>query len=350
MKDLALPDHLPMLRAAGVSCFKVEGRKKSPLYVATTTDYYRKLLDGRLTPDDRAVQEADLQAVFSRPWTHLFVQSHKDKEVADRDTVGHRGTLVGKVESIRGSGSESRLRFRTKRALERHDGLQIDLPVLGKPFGFPVDHLWVLDPDRGTKMQEVFEAAANAIVEVGLPPDHPSIPVGAPVYCSSSQSVKQRYRFDRPKPKLYRVRRSLDVTLKLDDNELVATGGIEPRNRGETKIEARRTLVGPFAPAKDGAAMTQAARSAFDKLGDTGLALSSFTFENAANCFVPVSRLNHLRRELTSGLEEQLHHAQQARVAKILSSFPRSAWERGGFGFAVPVVDQSRSRRFRRGV
>ncbi len=37
MKDLALPDHMPALRAAGVSCFKVEGRKKSPLYVATTT-------------------------------------------------------------------------------------------------------------------------------------------------------------------------------------------------------------------------------------------------------------------------------------------------------------------------
>ena len=46
MKDLALPDHIPALRAAGVSCFKIEGRKKSPLYVATTTDYYRKLMDG----------------------------------------------------------------------------------------------------------------------------------------------------------------------------------------------------------------------------------------------------------------------------------------------------------------
>jgi putative protease len=49
MKDLALPDHIPALRAAGVSCFKVEGRKKSPLYVATTIDYYRKWLDGRMT-------------------------------------------------------------------------------------------------------------------------------------------------------------------------------------------------------------------------------------------------------------------------------------------------------------
>src|SRR5262249_40588772 len=141
MKDLALPDHLPALRAAGVSCFKIEGRKKSPLYVATTTDYYRKLIDGTLRPNERPVHEAEMQTVFSRPWTGLFVQSHKDKEVADRDTVGHRGTLVGKVEAVERHGPEARLRFRTARALERHDGLQIDLPVLGKPFGFPVDQL-----------------------------------------------------------------------------------------------------------------------------------------------------------------------------------------------------------------
>src|SRR5262249_24262724 len=71
MKDLALPVHIPALRSAGVSCFKIEGRKKSPLYVATTTDYYRKLIDGNLTESERQVREADLQTVFSRPWTHL---------------------------------------------------------------------------------------------------------------------------------------------------------------------------------------------------------------------------------------------------------------------------------------
>src|SRR5581483_9868774 len=129
MKDLALPDHLPALRAAGVSCFKIEGRKKSPLYVATTTDYYRRLLAGTLDPAERPDLQADLQTVFSRPWTRLFVDSHKDKEVADRDTVGHRGTAVGRVEAILGEGAtEARLRFRTRRPLERHDGLQVDLP------------------------------------------------------------------------------------------------------------------------------------------------------------------------------------------------------------------------------
>src|SRR5207245_4698607 len=188
MKDLALPDHVPALRAAGVSCFKIEGRKKSPLYVATTTDYYRRLIDGRLDPAERPDIEADMQTVFSRPWTRLFVHSHKDKEVADRDTVGHRGTLIGNVEAIAGK-PHARLRFRTQRPLERHDGLQIDLPVLGKPFGFAVDRLFLLN--RQGKREEAFEAPAGATVEVELPADYPNIPLNAPIYCASSQAVKQ---------------------------------------------------------------------------------------------------------------------------------------------------------------
>ncbi len=64
-----MPDHLPALRAAGVSCFKVEGRKKSPLYVATTTDYYRKLLDMgvkrfALSPEDGLANMRSLLAEF----------------------------------------------------------------------------------------------------------------------------------------------------------------------------------------------------------------------------------------------------------------------------------------------
>src|SRR4029077_2854056 len=101
------------LRASGVACFKIEGRKKSPLYVATTTDCYRRLLDGKLDVEERPAREADLQTVFSRPWTGLFLHSHKDKEVADRDTVGHRGARIGKVERIvELPRSGRRLRFR----------------------------------------------------------------------------------------------------------------------------------------------------------------------------------------------------------------------------------------------
>jgi putative protease len=316
MKDLALPDHVPALRAAGVSCFKVEGRKKSPLYVATTTDYYRRLIDGRLSPDERPEREADLQTVFSRPWTRLFVQSHKDKEVADRDTVGHRGTPVGKVEAVLDAGTfEARLRFRTSRPLEKHDGLQVDLPVLGKPFGFAVERLWRVG--RGGRREEVFEAPGGAVVEVSLPRDHPALPAGAPVYCSSSQAVKNRYRHDRPKPGLCRTRRPLAVELVVTADALTATGRVLPRHSHEEAVEVTRAVSGTFAPARDGAAMGAAARAAFEKLGQTRLALESFAFRNEEDRFVPVSLLNRLRRELTDAVEGALRRRLAERVERV---------------------------------
>lgn len=339
MKDLALPDHLPALRAAGVSCFKVEGRKKSPLYVATTTDYYRKLLDGRLTPEDRPDHEADMQTVFSRPWTRLFVQSHKDKEVADRDTVGHRGTRVGVVDSVRGAGTrDARLRFRTTRAIERHDGIQIDLPVLGKPYGFAVDHLWRVN---GKRLEEVFEAPAGSRVEVGLPADHPELPVGAPIYCSSSQSVKRRYRHQRPKAGLFRARREMQIVGGLSREELVVEARVAAPYAGAAEVCLSRSIAGPFTGAKDAAGMDAAFRTTFEKLGDTRLTLGTLKFKNPEGCFVPVSRMNGLRRELVAAVEAALDDAVKQRAERVKQEIrvpvPRATARDAGFRWSVKV-------------
>jgi putative protease len=327
MKDLALPDHIPALRAAGVSCFKVEGRKKSPLYVATTTDYYRRIIDGRLEQAERPDIEADLQTVFSRPWTRLFVQSHRDKEVADRDTVGHRGTPIGKVEAVLDAATrEPRLRFRTRRSLEKHDGLQIDLPVLGKPFGFAVERLWLTASGKGRR-QEVFEAPAGSLVEVSLPRDHPQLPAGAPVYCSSSQAVKNRYRYEHPKPGAFRTRRVMDVELTLTADALIATGRIS------SDITVTRTVSGPFDRARDTATMATAARSAFEKLGQTRLERGRFTFRNDDDRFVPVSALNKLRRDLTAAAEDML----QQRHAELVQQVKAAAMPRTEY--PVPITE-----------
>jgi hypothetical protein len=82
-------------------------------------------------------------------------------------------------------------------------------------------------------------------------------------------------------------------------------------------IEARRTLDGPFPPANDAEAMAAAARGAFDKMGDTGLSLASFRWENPAARFVPVSRLNAVRRDLAADLEAALRRAAEECVARI---------------------------------
>ena len=58
---------------------------------------------------------------------------------------------------------------------------------------------------------------AETLVEVSLPHDHPEIPRGAPVYCSSSQAVKQKYRYQRPKPGQWHGVKPLCVEATLSD-------------------------------------------------------------------------------------------------------------------------------------
>jgi U32 family peptidase len=312
MKDLALPDEVRHLCDAGVTSFKIEGRMKSPLYVAATTDYYRKLIDGTLRPDERARHEADIQAIFSRPWTDLFTESRKHLDVADPDWVGHRGTPAGQAESVfRDRAGKPWLRFKASRAIEKHDGLQIDLSGLAKPFGFAVDDLRIAG-ESGT----VFDTPTDAVVEVRLPSDHPTIPRGATVYCASSQDVKRRYRFDPPKAGRFRSRRAMDVTVKLDVGKLAVSA-----RAGTAQTESE--LKGPFSPAKDPAKTESAVRTAFEKLGDTRFSLGELRFQNSAGLFVPVSQLNQLRRDLTAALESKLADSLTARIREVEADMVR---------------------------
>lgn len=309
MKDLALPDHVAALRDAGVACLKIEGRKKGPTYVAAAVDFYRRLLDGTLPPGERAAREADLQATFARPWTTLYLDSHREKDVADRDLVGHRGAPVGTVEAVVKAGGGAAVRFRTARALARHDGLQIEIPGLDRPFGFGVSALRLVQ--RGAAA-EVFEAPAGALVEVPLPDGYPTIPRGAPVSCSSSQVVKLRYRVDTPNLGLRRARRPMHVTADVtaEGIRLQATAETAP---GRT-VRAEAAIPGALEPARDAGRMAQSARAAFEKLGDTRFRLAELAWRDPGGRFVPLSRLNDARRALTGALDAAISADVRARA------------------------------------
>ena len=329
MKDLALPDFIPSLIGAGVACFKIEGRKKNPLYVAATTRYYRDLLDGRMKPHERPAREAELQTIFSRPWTRLFVQSHRDKEVADRDTVGHRGTRIGAVEAVVTDDRGDWLRFTTSRRLEVRDGIQVDLPRLSEPFGCGIVALRFSGPRpslaaaedghrecgqdaRGPGERRTFEVPADSTIEVLLPTDHPDLLVGAPVYCSSSQEVKQRYRITRPKPGLHVTRLAVDFHVAIDRNGLNVRASGSVNGSAARHCQAVVRQAGPYEPARDAARQETAVRAAFEKLGDTCFSIGSLVYTNPEGLFVPISVLNQVRREVTASLAQELKKERNA--------------------------------------
>lgn len=324
MKDLALTGDVVKLREAGVFSYKIEGRKKSPLYVAAVTQYYRNLLEGRLSVLEKRAAEEEIKTIFSRPWTDLYLNSSRNRTVTDIEVVGHRGAPIGFVERIVRRGGGEWIQFKTQRRLERHDGIQTDVPGRGRPFGFPVDHLRLVS-EQGKPLDEVFEVPANCLVEVGLPADHPAVESGAPLYCSSSQNVKQQYRFPRPKPGLHRVRMAVTIVLNVSADKLEAVASLVMCDG----LVAKASLPGPFETCRDAGGVTQAAQAAFGKLGDTRFELAGFQVNNPDSRFIPVSMLNRLRREVTARLEDSVvahrqHalHAVQVAEKPVNTSFP----------------------------
>ncbi len=314
MKDLALTADVLKARDAGVFSFKIEGRKKSALYVAAVTRYYRSLLDKRLSPDAKREAEEDIKTIFSRPWTDLYAKSAFNRSVTDAEVVGHRGAPIGTVQEIVRPGRDAWVRFKTGRRIERHDGIQTDVPGQGRPFGFPVDRLRLAGA-RGKRPDEVYEAPAHEVIDVLLPREHPEIAVGATLYCSSSQEVKQRYRFPRPKPGAFKVRTPVGVVVEVEAQAVTVCAQVA--RRPGRAMSATASLEGTFEPSQDAVKADLAIRGAFEKLGDSRFELADYVIRNPVGLFVPISLMNRLRREVMSSLADRMDEESHRNIQVI---------------------------------
>ena len=322
MRDLSLLPHLPALARAGVASLKIEGRMKGAAYVAAVSDLYRRKLDGRLSPDEERERLQDLQTIFSRPVTSLhFAGRAPAASVIDASAVGHRGAPVGRVESVRRERGEAWLRFRSSRALERHDGLQVDVPGSTRPFGFALARLRLARDPRPR-----LSTPAGALVEAALPPDAPRLPEGATVFCSSSLAVRRRFEVSLPVPSAP-PRRPIDVAVRLSPGG--ARFEAAARAKDGAPLFATADIPGPLDAARQPEATPGAVRKAFLRLGDTRWTPGSIAVDDPQGRFLPASRLNDARRELAARLDaaddaaaDAAHSALHAALADLLSALP----------------------------
>src|SRR5947209_7727689 len=102
-RDLAAYDLLPELLAAGVSCFKIEGRMKGPEYVANVVEKYRRALDAAIEHRQFPLtsrDEEELRYSFSRGFSHGFLRGSNHQELVHGLYPGHRGVLVGRALEV----------------------------------------------------------------------------------------------------------------------------------------------------------------------------------------------------------------------------------------------------------
>jgi len=121
-QDLAAFNLVPELIDAGVSCFKIEGRLKTPEYVANITRHYRRAIDeamaGRVAQFTRQ-DVTEMELSFSRGFSPGWLNGCDHKMLVPGLSSAKRGVKLGQVESVRGA----RVRVRLECSVARGDGI-----------------------------------------------------------------------------------------------------------------------------------------------------------------------------------------------------------------------------------
>lgn len=126
-KDLCGIAYLPRLIQAGVKCFKIEGRMKSPEYVATVTRIYRKYIDMVLNNDNFIIDEKDindLMQVFNRGgFSDGHLDSKHNRNLIFPEKPSNMGIYLGTIKKY--NSNKGHITLQLEEDLELGDSISV---------------------------------------------------------------------------------------------------------------------------------------------------------------------------------------------------------------------------------
>jgi len=140
-KDLCMIEHIPELVNAGIDSFKIEGRMKTALYVATVARTYRMAIDKYFeNPEEYENKKSEYLDMISegiyRQFTtgFFFGKPDENSQVYDKNDYEHSYTYLGIISDVDESGMcgfEQRNKFSVGETIEvmKPDGRNIEVTV-----------------------------------------------------------------------------------------------------------------------------------------------------------------------------------------------------------------------------
>ena len=140
-KDLCMIEHIPELMEAGIDSFKIEGRMKTALYVATVARTYRKAIDDYLKDpalyrEHMPWYQAEIAKCTMREFTtgFYFDKPGTDAQIYENNTYIKNYTYLGTIEEVdqRGFGRiEQKNKFSAGETIEvmKPDGRNLTAAV-----------------------------------------------------------------------------------------------------------------------------------------------------------------------------------------------------------------------------
>ena len=110
-KDLCMIEHIPEMIDAGINSFKIEGRMKTALYVATVARTYRRAIDDRFESPELYRQnlpwyKSEIGKCTYRQFTTGFYFGKPDEnmQIYNNSTYVVESVFLGIIEEVTGSG------------------------------------------------------------------------------------------------------------------------------------------------------------------------------------------------------------------------------------------------------
>ncbi|MFM7058559.1 MAG: DUF3656 domain-containing protein [Planctomycetota bacterium] len=295
-QDLAAYPLLPELLDAGVCSFKIEGRLKTPEYVAQATSHYREALDAALAGQRiefprRKVQE--LEQSFSRGFSPGWLQGCDHKMLVPAVSSAKRGVLLGVVEAVRRNAVAVRLDY----SIQAGDGVVFEGDrAAGGEQGGRVYHV----STGGSIRQGAVESGIAELTFESSAIDLSRVYRGQRIWKTDDPRLNQRLRrtFETADPRR-RVGLNLKVTaatglaLRIEG---VAENGCRCAVQSEQVLEAAVRHAGS----------RELLEEQLGRLGGTVFELRGLECELSGAPMIPLSLLGRLRREMLLQLQSSL--------------------------------------------
>jgi putative protease len=295
--DLFALRQVPALMDAGVAALKIEGRYKDADYVAAATSAYRKAVDaawagGNVSPTDMEVQE--LQQVYSRGMGPYFLSGTNHQQVVRGQAPRHRGVLCGRVHAVEGDAV----------VVDPADGHRISPLKPGDGVVFDAS-AWrsPQEDEEGGRVYEVLPRPGDrlALRFANRAVDFERIRRGDLLWRTDDPELSRRLRrFTAAASPVARQAVSVHVAAH-EGAPLVLTWTLARH----PEVHAVVCSDAPLPRAAHRPLDAETARAQLERLGGTPYELQHLEFEASGEPFVPVSLLNHLRRQAVEMLQEQ---------------------------------------------
>jgi len=295
-RDLSVYRHLDKLVESGVHSIKIEGRMRSPEYVAVVVDIYRRALnaiaDAEWLPQDEDV--SNLKLAFNRGFTKGYIMDAGFRSVMGRSKPGNRGLYIGDVVGYKAKSREAIVQVTNSMVPQRGDGVVFK----GEDHG-ERDYGMVLNEDlkvlgRYGKTKKGKSKQVKIVLNVKKP-----LKEGYKLFITRRKSLMDSA--DSLIHEVYPHPIPVDMKIQWDEDRAAhltcefQVNGIKKSVEYISPFKFEKAIKKPLE--------TSQIKKQLRKTGGTPFKIKKLDIDYPGDLFAPVSRLNQLRRDILEEVE-----------------------------------------------